>query len=94
VYLVFMQETDPPPSPVCSRCPTLFAMCPFQFLVYYSVFFFLRVGVRLPRGLCWLIPGVAVGIPYAAYLLTCYLCLPSRLGASIWWRRSPPVFSV
>jgi hypothetical protein len=24
-------------SPVCSRNPTLFAVCPFQFLVYYSV---------------------------------------------------------
>jgi hypothetical protein len=46
---------------------------PFQFLVYYYYFFFFcRAGVSLSRGLCWLIPGTAVGIPHAAYLVTCW----------------------
>jgi hypothetical protein len=27
--------------------------------------------VSLSRGLCWFIPGVAVGIPCVTYLLTC-----------------------
>jgi hypothetical protein len=45
---------------------------PFQFLVYYSVFFFFcGAGVSLSRWLCWFIPGVAVGILCVAYLLTC-----------------------
>jgi hypothetical protein len=38
----------------------------FQFLVYCSVFWvlfcFCRIGVSVPRGLCWFIPGVDVGI--------------------------------
>jgi hypothetical protein len=34
-------------------------------------FFFLRSRVSLLRGLCWFIPGVAVGIPGVTYLLTC-----------------------
>jgi hypothetical protein len=52
--------------------PTLFAKCPFQFLVYYSVCLFCFVcgaWVSLFRGLCWFISGVAVGIPHATYLL-------------------------
>jgi hypothetical protein len=35
-------------------------------------FFFPQVGVRLSRGLCWSIPGVAVGMPHDTYLLTCW----------------------
>jgi hypothetical protein len=34
-------------------------------LVFSSLFI-------LPRGLCWFIPGVVVGIPCATYLLTCW----------------------
>jgi hypothetical protein len=33
-------------------------------------------GVSLFRGLCWFIPGIAVGIPHAAYLLTCWSVSP------------------
>jgi hypothetical protein len=59
------------PYPVCCMS--------FQFLVFYPgvcvcvcVFVCVCVeGVGLPRGLCWFIPGVAVGISHAAYLLTC-----------------------
>jgi hypothetical protein len=68
----------------------------FQFLVYYSVllFSFGRTGVILSRGLFWFIPGVAVGMPHATYLLTCGLHLPSSFGAGVWWCRNPPAFSV
>jgi hypothetical protein len=45
-------------------------------------------GVRLSRGLCWFIPGVAVGIQHATYSLTCWL------GAGVWLCGSPPGFSV
>jgi hypothetical protein len=38
----------------------------FQFLVYCSVVFFCRVGVILPRGLCWFILGVTGGKPHDA----------------------------
>jgi hypothetical protein len=39
VYLKLMWETALPTSPQCARHPTHFAICPFQFLVYYSIFF-------------------------------------------------------
>jgi hypothetical protein len=54
-----------PPSPVCLQHPTPSAVC-FQFLIYYSVFFFAGWWVSLSRGLCWFILGVAVGIPHDA----------------------------
>jgi hypothetical protein len=53
-------------------------MCPFQFLVFYSVFF-PWAGVRLSRELCWFIPGVAAGVPHAAYLLTHWSVSPKQV---------------
>jgi hypothetical protein len=41
-------------------------------LLIIQFFFFCMVGVSLSRGLCWLIPRVAVGVPNATYLLTCW----------------------
>jgi hypothetical protein len=69
---------------------------PFQFLVYYSGFFCGVGSISVSRGLCWFISGVAVGIPHAAYLLTCWSTryLPSRFGTGVWRRGSSPVFSV
>jgi hypothetical protein len=56
---------------------------PFQFLAYYSVclfcFVFCRAGVSLSRGLYLFIPGVAVGIPRATYLLTCWPVSPKQV---------------
>jgi hypothetical protein len=67
----------------------------FSFL-FIIQFFCVGWGVNLSQGLGWFIPGVAVGIPHATYLLTCWSagCLPSRFGAGIWWCMSPPLFSV
>jgi hypothetical protein len=35
-------------------------------------------GFSLSRGLCWFIPGVAVGLLNAAYLLTCWSASPKQ----------------
>jgi hypothetical protein len=46
---------------------------------FNSVFFvFPREGLRLSRGLGWFIPGVAIGIPHAVYLLTCWSESPKQ----------------
>jgi hypothetical protein len=37
------------------------------------------VGVSLSGGLCWFIPGVAVGILHASYLLTCWSASPKQV---------------
>jgi hypothetical protein len=58
--------------------PALFATVLFQLLVYYSGFFS-GVGVSLSRRLCWFIPGLAVGVPWAAYLLTCWSASPKHV---------------
>jgi hypothetical protein len=52
---------------LCHATPLLHVH--FQFLVYFQSFsFFLWGGVVSPsRGLCWFIPGVAVGIPSDAW---------------------------
>jgi hypothetical protein len=81
-----------PPSLVPSKHPALFAACPFQFLVCYSIFF-CRVGVSLSWGLCWFIPGVAVGIWWATYLLTCWSASPKQVWMGI-WQHGIPGFSV
>jgi hypothetical protein len=40
---------------------------------------FWKVRVNLSIGLCWFIPGVAVGIPCATYLLTCLSASPKQV---------------
>jgi hypothetical protein len=69
---------------------------PVPCLLIWWGFFWGEGRVSLSRGLCCFIPGVAVGIPCEAYLLTCWFagCLPNRFGASILLHQSPPVFSV
>jgi hypothetical protein len=39
----------------------------------------MRRKVSLSMGLCWFIPGVAVGVPCAAYLLTCWSVSPKQV---------------
>jgi hypothetical protein len=73
---------SPPPFSSVPKCPTLLAVCLFQFLAYYSVFiylFFCGAGVSLPRRLCWFIPGVAAGVLRAAYLFTCWSASPKHI---------------
>jgi hypothetical protein len=79
----------PPTSPTHSEHPapslrvlfsSLFVIQYFEgFFVCFGVVFFCRVGVRLCRGLCWFIPGVAVGIPHATCFLTCWFASPKQV---------------
>jgi hypothetical protein len=70
-----------------SRVSLLLLLFTTQFL------FFPRVEVSLSRGLCCFGPGLSVGVPrYREAHLVCVF--PSLLGASDWWPRSPPGFSV
>jgi hypothetical protein len=61
-----------------SRHPDLFTMCLFSVACLLFSFFFCFVlffamqGSVCPGGLCLFIPRVAVEIPIAAYLLTCW----------------------
>jgi hypothetical protein len=80
-FCVQISSLQLPPPLVCSEHSVLSAACPFQFLFYYSAFFcfFCRAGVSLSRELYWFIPGVAVGIPLAAYLLNCWSASPKQV---------------
>jgi hypothetical protein len=88
------QLLSSPPFSSALTAPNL--LCSLFIFSFLGFFFSARQGVSLSRRLCWFIPGVAVQIPHYAYLLTCWSpgCLPSRIGASVWWSGSPPVFSV
>jgi hypothetical protein len=72
-----IQLFAPPPFTSALRAPH--PLCCVSFSVpclLFRFFFFLRgQGVSLSRGLCWFIPGVAVGIPYClfAHLLVCQM---------------------
>jgi hypothetical protein len=46
---------------------------------FFNQFFFSWAGVRLSRGLCWLISGVAVGVPHSIYLLSCWSASPKQV---------------
>jgi hypothetical protein len=84
---MFEWRASPSPSLVCSEHPALSAACPFQFLVYYSVFF-VGWGSVCPEGYVCLSQG---WLWEYCMLLICSpvgLHLPGRSGASI------PVFSV
>jgi hypothetical protein len=76
------------PSPLC-----FLQLRPFCCVLVFSFFF---GGVILPRGLCWFIPGVVGGITHNPFCSPVWSaeCLPSRFGAVVWWRGSPPVFAV
>jgi hypothetical protein len=85
-----------PPSPVCFQCSCPPLLCTsFQFLVYSVFFFFLwGCGVSLPRGLCWFIPRVAVGILCDAWCSPVWSgeCLPCRFGAGVSWLQQHSCF--
>jgi hypothetical protein len=71
VYLQFMWMPAPPFMELKVPC----SLCHVSFPILCLLFSFLFCGVAevsLSRGLCWFIPGVAVGISCATYLLTCW----------------------
>jgi hypothetical protein len=81
---------------VHSVYPAPSAACSFSVpcLLFSIFFFFCMAGVSLSRGLCWVIPGVAVGKLCAAYLLTCWSASPKQVWAGVWRYGRPPGFSV
>jgi hypothetical protein len=67
-------ELPLPPSPVCSKHSTLSAACPFLFLIYYSVLFFLRGGGQSVQGAILVYPRGGCGNTVCclfAHLLVC-----------------------
>jgi hypothetical protein len=66
-------------------------MCPFQFLVYYSVFFPGR-GSDYPGGYADFIPVVAVGEQHAVYLFTCWSASPKQVWSWHLAVREPSLF--
>jgi hypothetical protein len=78
-------EINSCPSPLL-RCtqstPPPLLHVPFSSLFIIQAFyfyFFAGQGVSLSRGLCWLIPGVAMGVPHVTYLLTCWSASPKQV---------------
>jgi hypothetical protein len=66
------------PCPLC--CVSFTVPClSFSFFWGGVFFFFCSVGVSLSRSLCWFLPGVAVGIPHATYLLTWWSVFPKQV---------------
>jgi hypothetical protein len=64
-------------------------------LFFFFVFcFFCEAGFSLSRRLCWFIPGVAVGLLHATYLLTCCSASPKQFWSQCLTVWDPSVFSV
>jgi hypothetical protein len=80
---LFMQRSAPwSPPPffgVLTAHHPLCCMFLFSYLFIIQLGFFWGAGVSLSMGLCWFIPGVAVGILYDAYLLTCWSASPKQV---------------
>jgi hypothetical protein len=72
-----------PPCPIC---------CVFLFCSLLILFFSHGVGVSLSRELCWFIPGVAMGILRASYLLTCWSASPKQVWNHCLLVREPSCF--
>jgi hypothetical protein len=63
---------------VCSEHPAPSAVCPFQFLVCYPVFY-LQGGVQSVQGAVLVYPRGSCGILCAAYLLTYWSASPKHV---------------
>jgi hypothetical protein len=72
--------------------PPSFLCVLFSSLFIIQFFFFCRAGVSLSRGLCWFIPGVAVGVSCATYLLTCWCEFPKPVWSLHLAAREPSCF--
>jgi hypothetical protein len=80
-----------PPSPVHPEHPIHSAACSFSVpCLLFNFFWWARVS--LSRGLCWLIPGVAVEIPRTAYLLTCWSASPKQVWSQHLEAQEPSCF--
>jgi hypothetical protein len=69
----------------------------FLFLVYYSIWFFVGgAGGQSAQGATLVYPRGGWRNTSWCLVFTCWSakCLPSRFGASVWQRGSPPVLSV
>jgi hypothetical protein len=73
--LIYLQFVDACPSfsGAQGALPSLLSV------FFNSLLFFYGEEDSLSRGLCWFIPGVAVGIPCAAYLITCWSVSPKQV---------------
>jgi hypothetical protein len=94
---LFKVHTGACPSPFLwsSRHPTVFATCPFQFLVFFFRFFFSPgCGSDCPGFYAGLSQGWLWGYHMPLICSPVGLHLPSRLGAGVWQFGSPPDFSV
>jgi hypothetical protein len=82
VYLQFVQMPAPPSPELRAPCPVCYLSFSILCLLFsFFLFLFLLCGaeVSLTRGLCWFMLGVAVGIPCATYLLTCWSVSPKQV---------------
>jgi hypothetical protein len=96
LYCKFTQRSATCSSPFSSvlRAPCMFlfsSLFIIQFFFFFF-FFFCWVGVSLSRELCWSISGVGVGIPRAAYLLTCWSASPKQVWSQCLAAREPSCF--
>jgi hypothetical protein len=92
VYLKFVWVPDPPPFSGTLKVLCPFCYCPFQFLVFYSIFF-PRAGLYCPEGYAGLSQGWLWGHCVPLICSPVGLHLPSRLEAGVWQRANPPGFS-
>jgi hypothetical protein len=77
------QLVAPPPFSSALIAPHSLYSCSFSVpCLLFS--FFGGVVVSLPRGLWWFIPGVAVGILHATYLLTCWSAASKKVWSCFW----------
>jgi hypothetical protein len=70
--LLFSPAQSAPPSLLCVLFSSLF-------IIQFFVCLFCMVGISLSRGLCRFIPGVAVGVLHAAFLLTYWSASPKQV---------------
>jgi hypothetical protein len=92
VYLQFHGGFPLPPFSTQGAPPSLLYV--FFVLAYYSVSLFSLGGDRSVQGAMLIWPRIVCGSTRCrlAHLVVCIF--PSSLGAGIWWRGSPPGFSI
>jgi hypothetical protein len=78
---------------VCSKHPAC-PLCCVSFSVPCLLFrgFFWCGRDQSVQGLCWFIPGVAVGVPYATYFLTCWSVSPKWIWSQCLVAQEPSWF--
>jgi hypothetical protein len=78
LFTVCVRECPIPTLQSSGALPSLLCVFCFFSAVCLLFSFFFRVVVSLSRGLCCFIPGVAVVVPCAAYLLTSWSVSPKQ----------------